>query len=322
MKIRAVTVAAILAVAATATLAQDAGDAAEEIDAVVAIVNGELVRASEVMLLYESLGPQVSQIAFSTLYPQLLESTIERKVVTQRARAEGLLEDPEVAGKIAFWTERVLEETFINRSVEAALTEELIRAAYELVLADQTIVEEVRASHILLETQAEAYEAIVRIEAGEPFADLARELSIGPSGAEGGDLDFFRYEDVVQEFSDIAFSLAVGEYTTEPVETSFGWHIILATDRRSVEPPTFDEMFGELRLQEGERTVGELYQGLMTDVVVQRFNFDGSKAGDDGPIVVQGPLPPLVAPEAGFEPPAGGAPADAAPVDGAPAPVR
>lgn len=293
MQFRAVSIAAMLALAAPVALAQDAGNGAGEIDPVVAIVNGELVRASEVVLLYESLGPQVTQIAFQTLYAQLLESTIERKLVTQRAVAEGLLADPDVAAKVAYWTERVLEETLVNRTIENALTDELVRAAYDRMIADATVAEEVRASHILLETQAEAYEVIARIEAGELFADLARELSIGPSAAQGGDLDYFRYEDVVPEFSDVAFSLGIGEYTTEPVESAFGWHVILLTDRRAIEPPTFDEMFGELRDEEGQRLVGEFYQNLMTDVDVQRFNFDGTPAGDDGPLLAPPPEQPV-----------------------------
>lgn len=290
MKIGAITLATILTFAATQAFSQNANDAVEASNPIVAILNGEPVLASEVVEFYESLGPDVAQVAFQSIYPQLLESTVSRKLVNQMGRSQGLLEDEEAIRKIQFWTERVIEEIIVNRWVESNLTDDLIQVAYEAMIADITIVEEVRASHILVETQEEGYEAIVRIENGELFADLARELSTGPSGAEGGDLDFFKYEDVIPEFSDIAFSLPVGEYTTEPVETQFGWHIILVTDRRSLDPPSYEESYDSLRQQEGMRLLGEFYESLKGSNQIILFNFDGTPAGEEGPIA------PVVAP--------------------------
>ena len=292
MKGRGVILAAAIAAVATATPAQEAGDEANEapvVDPVVAIVNGEALFASEIVLLYQSLGPEVARVAFSTLYAQLLEGSIQRKLVAALAAAEGLPDDPAVALRIRFWTERILEEALVNRWVEETLTDDLVRAAYDQLLADRTQVEEVRASHILVETQAEAYAAIERLEAGENFADLARELSIGPSGQNGGDLDYFQYEQVVPEFSDVAFALPVGEYTTEPVETQFGWHVIVVTDRRDVEPPTYEEIYQQLRQQEGAELVDQFYAELMEGVEVVRFNFDGTPLVGDEPAVAPPP---------------------------------
>ena len=306
MKTRSVILAAAIAAVATATLAQEAGEEVPVVDPVVAIVNGEALFASEIVLLYQSLGPEVARVAFSTLYAQLLEGSIQRRLVAARGAEEGLLDDPAVASRIRFWTERVIEEALVNRWVEEVLTDDLVRAAYDAMLADRMQVEEVRASHILVETQAEAYAAIERLEAGENFADLARELSIGPSGQNGGDLDYFQYEQVVPEFSDVAFALPVGEYTTEPVETQFGWHVILVTDRRDVEPPTYEEMYPQLRQQEGAKLVDQFYSELMEGVEVVRFNFDGT------PLV--GDEPAIAAPPAGAEASA----EEAAPADGEP----
>lgn len=291
MKIRVLILAGLVSVFANGAIAQNADDVAE--DATVAILNGELVRASEVIDFYESLGPEVSQIAFQTLYPQLLDSTVNRKLIAQLARSQGLINDSEVARKIAFWTERVLEEILVNRWVESNLTDEVVMIAYEKMIGDMTIIEELRASHILVATQAEAYDAISRLESGEVFADLAKELSLGPSGAEGGDLNYFKYEDVIPAFSDIAFSLSIGEYTTEPVETQFGWHVILTTDRRSIEPPSYEASYSELRRQEGIRIMEEFYSNLTENAEVLLFNFDGTPADESGPQV---PLPPIVEP--------------------------
>lgn len=90
--------------------------------------------------------------------------------------------------------------------------------------------DEVRASHILVNTKEEALELKDKINSPEDFARYAAEYSNCPSGAEGGDLGFFGKGMMVKPFEDAAFSLPVG-VVSEPVETQFGWHLILVTDK-------------------------------------------------------------------------------------------
>jgi parvulin-like peptidyl-prolyl isomerase len=100
--------------------------------------------------------------------------------------------------------------------------------------------EQLCASHILLETEAEAEAAIVRLEAGEDFAELAVELSVGPTGPTGGDLGCADPAGYVPEFS--AGAAAVDPPgISEPVETQFGWHVIQVRSFESSEPATPDE---------------------------------------------------------------------------------
>lgn len=88
----------------------------------------------------------------------------------------------------------------------------------------------VRASHILVKTEAEAKELITQINNEEDFANLATQHSLCPSGANGGDLGFFPRDMMVKPFEDAAFSLEIGK-VSEPVQTQFGWHLILVTDK-------------------------------------------------------------------------------------------
>ena len=89
---------------------------------------------------------------------------------------------------------------------------------------------EVKASHILVQTEEEAIKLKEEILSGAEFADVAAVNSLCPSGARGGDLGFFGKGQMVKEFEDAAFSLKVGELS-EPVKTNFGWHSILVTDK-------------------------------------------------------------------------------------------
>ena len=90
--------------------------------------------------------------------------------------------------------------------------------------------EEVRASHILVQTEEEANQLYEEIKGGKNFADVAAMVSLCPSGASGGDLGYFGKGVMVKPFEDAAFSLEVGELS-KPVETQFGWHLIMVTDK-------------------------------------------------------------------------------------------
>lgn len=93
-------------------------------------------------------------------------------------------------------------------------------------------VHEVRASHILVKTRPEAVKIKKEIESGQiSFEDAAREYSLCPSGQNGGDLGYFNRKQMVQQFSDTAFDLKLGQIS-DPVGTKFGWHIIKTTAKR------------------------------------------------------------------------------------------
>jgi peptidyl-prolyl cis-trans isomerase C len=90
---------------------------------------------------------------------------------------------------------------------------------------------QVRASHILVKTEEEAKKLREEIVAGKDFAEVAKEVSLCPSGAKGGDLGYFGRGQMVPEFDAAAFSLPVGE-VSEPIKTQFGWHLLVVTGQR------------------------------------------------------------------------------------------
>jgi peptidyl-prolyl cis-trans isomerase C len=91
---------------------------------------------------------------------------------------------------------------------------------------------QVRASHLLVKTEEEAINLREEIVAGKiNFADAASKVSMCPSGKQGGDLGFFGRGRMVPEFDQAAFSLPVGEIS-QPIQTQFGWHLLVVTDQK------------------------------------------------------------------------------------------
>jgi peptidyl-prolyl cis-trans isomerase C len=92
-------------------------------------------------------------------------------------------------------------------------------------------VNQVRASHILVNTEQEAKNIIAQLNAGSKFEELAKKHSSCPSGQKGGDLGFFTRGKMVPEFEQAAFGLKNGQ-VSGPVRTAFGFHIIKVTDTK------------------------------------------------------------------------------------------
>ena len=89
----------------------------------------------------------------------------------------------------------------------------------------------VKASHILVQTEEEALKLKDEIVNGKDFAQVAKEVSLCPSKANGGDLGYFRKGQMVKEFEDAVFSMEIGQISN-PVKTQFGYHLIKLTDKK------------------------------------------------------------------------------------------
>lgn len=132
----------------------------------------------------------------------------------------------------------------------------------QTIFNDLKMNEKVRARHILVDTEEEAKAAIERINKGEKFEDLAKELSVDTvSGANGGDLDYFSYTDMVQPFSEASFALEIGQ-VSEPVKSDFGYHVIKVTDKSVDDTITVESQKSELT----EYYKSYKYEDLLADL--------------------------------------------------------
>jgi peptidyl-prolyl cis-trans isomerase C len=130
----------------------------------------------------------------------------------------------------------------------------MIQAAYDERFADADEVSEFMASHLLVETEEEAIAAKTRIDEGTEFADVARDVSTGPTGPNGGDLGWFGAGAMVPEFENAITSLDVGG-VSDPFETQFGWHVATLVDTRVKPLPTLEETRRELTSELQEAAV-------------------------------------------------------------------
>ena len=136
--------------------------------------------------------------------------------------------------------------------------------------------EQIKASHILVNSSALAEELIQKLNDGADFAELAKNYSIGPSAPNGGDLGFFAKGQMVPAFEAAAFNLTtIGDYTKSPVKTQFGYHIILLTGRKEAETKTFDDVKDDIKkqllMQKQNEKLKTFIDGLYADAHVQVF---------------------------------------------------
>ena len=133
----------------------------------------------------------------------------------------------------------------INALGSTAVTEEAVLAAYNARYEGAEVTMEFNASHLLVETEDEAIAARARIEEGEEFADVARDVSTGPTGPNGGNLGWFGPGQMVPAFEQAVVEMDEGGLSA-PVQTQFGWHVIILNETRETELPSLDSLRAEL----------------------------------------------------------------------------
>jgi len=232
--------------AAQVARAADDGDGDAKKNPVVATVDGEEIRFQEVMKATERL-PKRYQNRISQLFPQLLDRLVDMRVVSAKAKAEGYMDNPEVQERLQRTRRQILSDVYLKQKAQDSVTEEQLRAEYEEYKKNNEPESQIKARHILVDSEELANELIGKLDEGADFVQLAKDESTGPSASKGGDLGFFGKGDMVEAFSNAAFDLDVGEYTQSPVKTQYGWHIIKVVEERTKEPRSFEDMKKELK---------------------------------------------------------------------------
>ena len=261
---RALIASAVLAVSiyASAPLSAQSTAPAAPIDLVVATVNGEPIMESDIKAFYKNLPSQYQQVPLEQIRSQLIERLIEQAIVANAARKEGYHKRPDVQRRLATVTQSILNDVYIAEKIKAAVTDAKVKDQYQKSIALESKTDEVRARHILMKTKPEAMAIIADIKGGADFAAVAKAKSTGPSGRNGGELGYFGFKQMVPPFSKAAFALKPGEFTTEPVKTQFGWHIIKVEDRRVAGSQNFEQASQKIRQELSQQAYKDTLAGL------------------------------------------------------------
>jgi len=240
------------------------GTALEDIgraNPLLARVNGREIRWADIEKSAQGL-PEEIRSQLETIFPALLQRLIDVQLLVWAAREDGLAEDAEVRRLVSEYEDRVLSDALIRRRVADRVSEDMLRARYDAHIEGLAARTEVWARHILLDSEVRARDVIAALDAGADFAELARARSLGSTAEQGGDLDYFTKDNMSPGFAAAAFTLEVGQYSRDPVQTEFGWHVIKVEDRRAEGAASFEEMHGELR----ESAIRELLDEFLRDL--------------------------------------------------------
>jgi peptidyl-prolyl cis-trans isomerase C len=248
---------------------------------VVARVNGHEVRWAEVVASADDLPARYRE-QIEAVFPALLDRLVDLRLLADAARTEGLEDDPEVRQRIAAFEDRVLSSALLERYLAEKVTTAALRERYDALVAARRGDREIRARHILLDSEAAAEAAIARLDAGEVFISLATELSQGSSAARGGDLGYFYPSRMPPAFAQAALALEPGQYSREPVRTDAGWHVILVVDRRADDIPSFLDMQDKLREEATKVAVDRLLLSLRDQAALEMFPEDAAGGAPEG----------------------------------------
>jgi peptidyl-prolyl cis-trans isomerase C len=246
-------------------------------DPVVATVDGKPIHLSDLKDAVQLLPDNMRSLPPQALYPMLLDQMIDARALVTEAHKSGLDKDPTVQRQVTAAEDRALQTAVLSKEVGPTVTDAAVHARYDQDIAGKTGEEEVHAKHILVDNEADAKKVIAELNGGADFAALSKQYSKDPSAAEqGGDLGFFKKDEMVPEFATAAFALQPGQITQTPVHSQFGWHVILLVERRPAAAPTFEKAREELRQKMIQEGVQKAVAKARATVAVEKFNMDGS----------------------------------------------
>lgn len=172
---------------------------------------------------------------------ELLDNLIRGEVIAADAEKTGIAAGDEASAALALSRLNVLHKASnANYLKDKKASEEELRAEYAIQIGSMAKTQ-YRASHILVPTEAAAKQIIEQLKGGANFAQIARTVSLDkPSGAKGGDLDWFSIDAMTPVFAQAVLALKKGETSVAPVQTEYGWHVLRVTDTRDAVPPPYE----------------------------------------------------------------------------------
>ncbi len=205
-------------------------------------MNGVEITLAQMIALRENLPEQYLTLPDDVLFNGILDQLVQQEVLAQSVAALSARDEANIANDRRGYLSGVV----IGNVAAGAVTDQSLQAAYDARFKDAAPQKEYNAAHILVETEEKAKELKAQLDGGADFAELAKANSIDTgSGAAGGELGWFGLGVMVKPFEDAVVAAEVGK-VSGPVQTDFGWHLVLVKETRIAALPTLDDLREEL----------------------------------------------------------------------------
>lgn len=246
---------------------------AERNNGIAAVVNGEQITMAEIKEAYDQ-NPQInSSVKFEEFYNRALDVMVNSKLALQAATQANIQATPEYQKQLANLQDEVARQVYLDQLVSAKVTDENIKKVYDDYVANFKSAKEVKAKHILVDSEELAREIITKLENNEAsFDDLAKQNS-----KDQPELGYFTEEMMVPEFSKAAFAMEKNTYSKEPVKTEFGYHVIFVEDIRDSQPLPFEAVEEQIKANLAQQAVAEIVDDLNKNATIEKFDINGKK---------------------------------------------
>ncbi|MCG7926402.1 MAG: peptidylprolyl isomerase [Candidatus Thiodiazotropha taylori] len=266
----------------SATLpAKTESDAAEMDVNTLLTVNGKPVTRAMYSLYFQDRMRGVPDAKTSAeMQMGVLNELANILIVSQAAEEAGLAKREDVSASLELLKAKLLTQVAIQEhATKHQPTDEEIQQIYDAEYASQSNTE-YKARHILVKEEEEAKKLITELDGGSDFAELAKQHSTGPTGKDGGDLGWFDAAQMVEPFAQALTGMEKGKYSAAPVQTQFGWHVILLEESRQSPAPTLESVKGKIQTALQQKALTDYMQGLR-DSAKLVFNEKNAKQAPD-----------------------------------------
>lgn len=254
---------------ATPVFAAKTAKTASKSAAPYATVNGVAVSAA---LAEAFLAEQTAQGVPDSkeLRDAIREELIRREIMAQEAKKMGLDKKPETMAHMDTARQAILIRAFIQNHLKAnPITDADVQSEYDRIKGMAANEKEYKARHILVETEDQAKAIIEKLGKGEKFEILAKESKDVGSMVKGGDLGWSGPAAYVKPFGEALTKLEKGKYTTTPVKSDFGYHVIMLEDTRAAQFPPLEQAKPQLQQRLQQQRVEKIVSDLRAKAKVE-----------------------------------------------------
>lgn len=242
---------------------------------VAAKINGEVVYVNDLKQSYAD-HPQIKdRVSFEEFYAKTLDVFVNSKLVYQAAEKAKIEETPEYKRQLVTAKEDLARKLYLEKLVDERVNDAAIKKLYDEYTSEFESQKEIKAKHILVDSEDKAKEVISKLKKGEDFVKLAQEYS-----KDQVELGYFTEQMMVPQFSKAAFSMNKGEYSKTPVKTDFGYHVILVEDIRASKPLPLKDIEPQLKNMVSQKVIAEIFEDLLNNAKVEKYTLEGELISD------------------------------------------